>query len=143
MQRPKESARQRALGQGRGQALGGQTLSKAQARLAREFPVAMSNARYEVVRSTRDPQLHIIFVMGRFADIPDRDRRLGPWRPLSSGNIADLKPHYRAQIAASGYVMVRQSAFSAEPRSRPRTPPPAGERTGRTGSVRTRPKSPR
>ncbi len=104
----------------------------------------MSNARYEVVRSARDPQLHIIFVMGRFADIPDRDRRLGPWRPLSSGNIADLKPHYRAQIAASGYVMVRQpaSAFSAEPRSRPRTLTP-GERTGRTGSVRTRPKSSR
>ena len=105
----------------------------------------MSHARYEIVRSARDPQLHIIFVMGRFADIPDRDRGLGPWRPVGSGNIADLKPHYRVQIAAGGYVLVRQlaRAFCAEPRSRARTLPSTGERTARTSSVRTRPKTSR
>jgi len=94
----------------------------------------MWNAKYEVVRSTRDGALHMIFAEGKFSEIPDRDRRLGPWRPLSTGSIADLKPQYRVQIATVGYVMVRQlsGSFSAEPRQTSRATPAPSQRSARS-----------
>jgi hypothetical protein len=97
---------------------------------------------YEVVRSARDSQLNIIFVTGRFSQIPEHDRRLGPWQPLGSGNIADLKPQYRVQIGASGYVLVRQpaSTFSAEP---PAGAGSAQEMPRGVRAVRARPRAPR
>jgi hypothetical protein len=85
----------------------------------------MWNARYEVVRSARDSALHIIFVEGKFSEIPDRDRRLGPWHSLATGSIANLKPHYRTQIGTTGYILVRQQpgSFSPEPRQTSRANP--------------------
>jgi hypothetical protein len=106
----------------------------------------MSNVAYEVVRSARDSQLHIIFVEGRFSQIPEHDRRLGPWRPLSSGNIADLKPQYRVQIGSAGYVLVRQlaSTFSAEPPPPERAAPDSGQEPERAARTQqTRPRAPR
>jgi len=106
----------------------------------------MWNAKYEVVRSARDRQLHIIFVDGRFSAIPDHDRRLGPWQPLGTGRIENLKPQYRAQIGATGYVMVRQAhnAFSAEPRPSSRSTRSRSQgiarsvRTGRSDGARSK-----
>lgn len=93
-------------------------------------------AKYEVVRSGRDPALHIIYVDGTFSEIPDRDRKLGPWQPLATGNIANLKPQYRVRIATEGYIMVRHTngTFSAEPRVSTRSR--SSSTTNRT-SVRT------
>jgi hypothetical protein len=95
----------------------------------------MWNAKYEVVRSARDRQLHMIFVEGRFSAIPEHDRRLGPWQPLGTGHIENLKPQYRVQIGATGYIMVRQvaSAFSAEPRPTTRSTRSTSQRMQRTG----------
>ena len=73
--------------------------------------------RYQAARSTDDKSLHVIFNKGRFDELPDRIRQLGPWQGLTGGDINSLKPHYRLQLAEQGFVVVHQklAAFSAEP----------------------------
>ena len=51
--------------------------------------------RYEAVRSANDKSLHVIFNDGAFETLPHSIRGLGPWQGLTTGGVADLKPHYR------------------------------------------------
>jgi hypothetical protein len=44
--------------------------------------------RYEIVRSTTDKNLHVIFHEGAFSALPDRIRHLGPWQGHAEGDIA-------------------------------------------------------
>jgi hypothetical protein len=70
---------------------------------------------YEIVRSTTDKSLFVIFNEGAFDALPNRIHHLGPWQGLTAGHIERLKLHYRLQITEQGFVAVHQSigVFSA------------------------------
>ena len=74
--------------------------------------------RYEVVRSTNDKSLHVIFDAGTFDALPQRIRQLGPWQGLTGGETRSLKLHYRMQLAEQGFAVVHQhlANFAAEKR---------------------------
>jgi hypothetical protein len=53
---------------------------------------------YEIVRSTTDKSLFVIFNVGAFDALPNRIRHLGPWQGLTAGHIERLKLHYRLRL---------------------------------------------
>jgi hypothetical protein len=106
----------------------------ARATVANTTGEATWNLRYEVVRSARDKALHIIFVEGKFSEIPDCIRHLGPWQPLSTGDIVNLTPHYRACIGMEGHVLVTHRADSFYPEPNPK---PAHNSSARPSSFAT------
>src|SRR5262249_43960503 len=69
------------------------------------YSVAM---RYEVVRSVEDKSVHMLFHEGTFDDLPARIKRMGPWQGLTGGEIEQLKPHYRLQLAEQGFAVIYQ-----------------------------------
>lgn len=73
---------------------------------------------YKIIRSVSDKHLHIIFedgpapinaqapVTDAFQRVPQRLRALGPWQGLSSGDIQNLKTHYRLLLAEQGFTVI-------------------------------------
>ena len=68
-------------------------------------------------RSNTDKSMHIICMEDAFESLPHCVRQLGPWQGPNGGDIAQLKPHYRLQLAEQGFVVIYQklAAFTAEP----------------------------
>lgn len=62
--------------------------------------------RFKVFRATTEPRLHLVHRRGRFDELPDRIRRLGPWQGAHEGDIDRLRPHYRALLAEQDFVLV-------------------------------------
>ena len=82
----------------------------------------MTHGRYEVNRSQRDKEIHVIYREERFyEDVPMEIRHGGPWWGTGSGRIADLKLPYRVALERDGYVVVVESmiTFRPEPDRRP------------------------
>jgi hypothetical protein len=64
--------------------------------------------RYKVWRSGPEPELHVIVYEG--AELPRGISSLGPWLGSREGEIANMKPHYRAMLEDTGFVVVRRRA---------------------------------
>jgi hypothetical protein len=43
-----------------------------------------------------------------------RNFRLGPWLGSKEGEVANLKPHYRAMLEDTGFVVLRRRARTEE-----------------------------
>ncbi len=57
--------------------------------------------------SHADKDVHLICLDGRFyEDVPDKILKLGPWQGGVRGEVAALKPEYRALLACQGFVLV-------------------------------------
>ncbi len=73
---------------------------------------------YKVFRASTDPNLHVICGGGLagFDRLPERVRKLGPWQGAREGDVARLRPHYRALIAEQGFAVlwVRQDLLRLE-----------------------------
>jgi hypothetical protein len=74
----------------------------------------IDQTRYKAWRSGPDAELHVIVYEG--AELPRGISSLGPWLGSREGEIANLKPHYRAMLRNAEFVVVRRRAveFSAE-----------------------------
>jgi hypothetical protein len=70
--------------------------------------------RYCHARSNSDKSLHVIYRDERFDEIPDIIRNLGPWQGGREGEIADLKPHYRAHLEEQGFAVIYAAIFSPD-----------------------------
>jgi hypothetical protein len=70
--------------------------------------------RYKAWRSGPEPELHVIVYEG--AELPPGISSLGPWLGSKEGEVANMKPHYRAMLQDVGFVVVRRRAveFSVE-----------------------------
>ena len=64
--------------------------------------------RYKAWRSGWQPELHVIVYEG--AELPWGISSLGPWLGSKEGEVANLKPHYRAMLEDTGFVVVRRRA---------------------------------
>jgi hypothetical protein len=78
----------------------------------------MSRTRYKVIRASTEPNLHVIFAgdVSALDRVPERVRKLGPWQGAQEGEIARMRPHYRALIAEQGFLVlwVRQDLMRLE-----------------------------
>jgi hypothetical protein len=63
---------------------------------------------YKTWRSGHDPELHVIVYEG--AELPPGISGLGPWTGTKEGEVANLKPHYRAMLADTEFVVGRRRA---------------------------------
>jgi hypothetical protein len=72
--------------------------------------------RYEVVRSVKDENVHVLLNEGAFAALPDRIRYLGPWQRVTGDDIEALKAHYRMQLAERGFLLLykHRASFTTE-----------------------------
>jgi hypothetical protein len=54
---------------------------------------------------------------GAFDALPDRIRQLGPWVGSREGDLANLRPHYRAMMEEQGFAIIysKPSEFTPEP----------------------------
>ena len=57
-------------------------------------------ARYKAWRCGPDTELHVIVYDG--AELPLVISSLGPWLGPKEGEVANLKPHYRAMLRDTG-----------------------------------------
>ena len=67
------------------------------------------------MRSVADKNVHVIFREGTFDDLPARIKHMGPWQGVTGGEIEQLKPHYRLQIAEQGFTVVYQPLATFSP----------------------------
>jgi hypothetical protein len=65
--------------------------------------------RYEMTRITGPEPMTLIFLEGTFEALPLEVRMQGPWAGCSYGNMATLKPAWRAAISKSGYAIIAEA----------------------------------
>jgi hypothetical protein len=77
--------------------------------------VRIDKTRYKAWRSGSDPELHVIVYEG--AELPPGVSPMGPWVGSKEGLVVNLHAQYRATLAYTGFVVVRQRAveFKTEP----------------------------
>jgi hypothetical protein len=63
--------------------------------------------RYKAWRSGPEPELDVIVYEG--AELPRGISSLGPWLGSHEGEIANMKPHYRAMLDDTGFVVGHQA----------------------------------
>ena len=68
----------------------------------------IDQTRYKAWRSGPDAELHVIVYEG--AELPFGISSLGPWLGSKEGEVANMKPHYRAMLEDTGFVVVRRRA---------------------------------
>jgi hypothetical protein len=61
---------------------------------------------YECTHSAVDRQLHLLFHAGTFESLPYEVRMLSVWAGRSFGEMSDLRPAFRSELAQHGYVVV-------------------------------------
>jgi hypothetical protein len=75
--------------------------------------------RFKAWRSNADVGIHLIVHegSGSFDALPDRIRQLGPWVGSREGDLANLRPHYRAMMEEQGFAIIysKPSEFTPEP----------------------------
>jgi hypothetical protein len=64
--------------------------------------------RFKSWRSNDDVGIHLIVHEGgdAFDALPDRIRQLGPWVGSREGDLAKLRPHYRALLQEQGFAII-------------------------------------
>ena len=65
--------------------------------------------RYETTRLTGPEPMTLIFPEGAYDSLPFEVRMLGPWNGCSYGDMASLKPMWRAEIANKGFAIVYET----------------------------------
>jgi hypothetical protein len=67
----------------------------------------MCAMRFKAWRSNADAGIHLIVHEGgeAFDALPDRIRQLGPWVGSREGDLANLRPHYRA-LQEQGFAII-------------------------------------
>jgi hypothetical protein len=70
--------------------------------------------RYESVRSGRDKALIVLCYEGRFYELPDQIRHLGPWQGSHKGEVRRLRPANRSMLSQQGFVVVYAYPFEPE-----------------------------
>jgi len=72
--------------------------------------------RYKVMRSIKDPGLHVLLPNPSRYKVPEEILRFGPWRHVAVGDVLRLKLEDRLSLARHGYVLVRTLSpdFAAE-----------------------------
>jgi hypothetical protein len=68
----------------------------------------IDQTRYKAWRSGPDAELHVIVYEG--AELPFGISSLGPWLGSKEGEVANMKPHSRAMLEDTGFVVVRRRA---------------------------------
>jgi hypothetical protein len=68
----------------------------------------IDQTRYKAWRSGPDAELHVIVYEG--AELPFGILSLGRWLGSKEGEVANMKPHYRAMLEDTGFVVVRRRA---------------------------------
>ena len=64
--------------------------------------------RFKAWRSNADVHLHLICGEGSdaFERLPHQIRHLGPWVGSREGDLAKLRPHYRAMMEEQGFAVI-------------------------------------
>ena len=68
----------------------------------------IDQTRYKAWRSGPDAELHVSVYEG--AELPFGISSPGPWLGSKEGEVANMKPHYRAMLEDTGFVVVRRRA---------------------------------
>ena len=74
-----------------------------------------SAMQYQTVRSVSDNHVFVICYDGRFDELPDHIRHLGPWQGMQRGEIEKLKANYRRALARDGYALVKSELAVIKP----------------------------
>lgn len=61
---------------------------------------------YAPLRSVRSSQTHLLVPADQLGSLPNPYRSRGPWQVLTRGDVADLRPDYRAGLEADGAVLI-------------------------------------
>jgi hypothetical protein len=71
---------------------------------------------YTIRRSIKNKNIHLIFMVAGFDDLPTEIQNKGPWQHLKSGLFENLLDDHQEVIRKSGYVIIDSpaSVFSAE-----------------------------
>lgn len=71
--------------------------------------------RWTAWRSNRDRSIHLVVPEGAFDDLPLLVRQLGPWHATREGELEQLRPVYRMQIALWGWAVAYAEAKDFHP----------------------------
>ena len=71
--------------------------------------------RYECWRCTKKLKRFVIYPEGRYYDMPQEVRHLGPWTDSRRGDVVRLKPEYRLALARDGYVVIWEATLPFSP----------------------------
>jgi hypothetical protein len=71
---------------------------------------------YAIRRSIKNKNIHLIFMVAGFDDLPSEVRSKGPWQYLKSGLFERLLDEHQRTINQNGYVLIDSSVsvFSVE-----------------------------
>lgn len=61
---------------------------------------------YALHRSVHSSHVHLLVQADRIDALPEPPRTRGPWQVLTRGEVANLRPDYRASLDADGAVLI-------------------------------------